>query len=80
MVVPYQLNFSQFAEYDSGEPGVNVKASLKLDQEPINFSAKINTGSTNCIFMRELGEQLGLKNRRRFAEMDWHGNEPIFDI
>ncbi len=59
--MPYQLNFSQFAEYDSGEPGVNVKASLKLDQKPIDFSTKIDTGSTNCIFMRELGEQLGLK-------------------
>ncbi len=59
--MPHQLNFSQVAEYDSGEPGINVKASLRLDQEPIDFAAKIDTGSTNCIFTREIGEQLGLK-------------------
>lgn len=59
--MPYQLNFSQFAEYDSGEPGINVNASLRLDQEPIDVLAKVDTGSTNCIFTREIGEQLGLK-------------------
>ena len=57
----FQLNFSQFAEYDSGELGINVKVSLRLDQEPIDFLAKIDTGSTNCIFTRKIGEQLGLK-------------------
>lgn len=41
--MPHQLNFSQVAEYDSGEPGINVKASLRLDQEPIDFAAKIDT-------------------------------------
>ena len=57
----YRLNFSQVAEYDSGESGINVKASLRLDQQPLDFSAKIDTGSTNCIFTREIGEQLGLR-------------------
>lgn len=57
----YQLSFSQVAEYDSGESGINVKASLRLDQQTLDFSAKIDTGSTNCIFTREIGEQLGLK-------------------
>jgi hypothetical protein len=57
----YQLSFSQVADYDSGELGVTVKASLKLEQEVIEFSAKIDTGSTNCIFTRKIGEQLGLK-------------------
>lgn len=59
--MPYQLNFSRVAEYDSGEPGINVRVSLRLDQKPIDFAAKIDTGSTNCIFTREIGEQLGLK-------------------
>lgn len=59
--MPYQLNFSQVAEYDSGESGINVKASLRLDQEPIDFAAKVDTGSTNCIFTRKIGERLGLK-------------------
>lgn len=59
--MPYQLNFSQFAEYDSGESGITVKASLGVDRESIDFSAKVDTGSTNCIFTRKIGEQLGLK-------------------
>ncbi len=57
----HQLTFSQFAEYDAGQTGISVAASLKLNQEPVKFQAKIDTGSTNCIFERKIGEQLGLK-------------------
>ncbi len=59
--MPFQLNFSKVAEYDSGEPGITVKGSLRLDKQPIDFSAKIDTGSTNCIFTKEIGMRLGLK-------------------
>ncbi len=57
----FQLDFSQSAEYDAGQPGITVQAFLKLGDEPVNIEAKIDTGSTNCIFTRQVGEQLGLK-------------------
>ena len=57
----HQLTFEKLAEYDAGKLGITVEASLKLNQESVIFEAKIDTGSTNCIFERQIGEQLGLK-------------------
>lgn len=59
--MPHQLNFSRLAEYDAGQRGITIEASLKLDKEPLIVEAKIDTGSTNCIFTKEIGEKLGLK-------------------
>lgn len=59
--MPHQLNFSQLALYDAGRTGITIKASLKLDKEPIIIEAKIDTGSTNCIFTRQIGEKLDLR-------------------
>lgn len=56
----HQLTFEKFADYDAGKLGITVEAFLKLNKEPILFEAKIDTGSTNCIFERRIGEQLGL--------------------
>ncbi len=36
-------------------------ASIKLNKELVTFQAKIDTGATNCIFERRIGEQLGLE-------------------
>ena len=56
----HQLSFEKLAEYDAGKLGITVEASLRLNQELVIFEAKIDTGSTNCIFERRVGEQLGL--------------------
>ena len=39
--MPHQLKFSQVVDYESGESGVTVAASIRLDKEPIEFS-KLN--------------------------------------
>jgi predicted aspartyl protease len=57
----HQIDFSQLAEYDAGQTGISIEASIQLNDEPINFLAKIDTGSTNCIFTRQAGEKIGLK-------------------
>ena len=54
------LTFSQLIEYDAGLPGITVPAALKLVGKEVAFEAKIDTGSTHCIFERHLGEKLGL--------------------
>jgi hypothetical protein len=58
--MPYQLTFAQMTEYDTAQPGVTITASLRLGKGEVTFDAKIDTGSTNCVFSRNLGEKLGL--------------------
>lgn len=57
----YNLEFSQLIEYDAGEPGITVPVRLWLTDDAVETTAKVDTGSTNCIFARALGEQLGLR-------------------
>ena len=56
----HQLTFEKLSEYDAGKIGITVESSLRLNQESVIFEAKIDTGSTNCVFERRVGEQLGL--------------------
>lgn len=56
----HHLTFTQVAEYDAGLPGVAIAATLKLAKKLITFEARIDTGSTNCIFTRQIGEEIGL--------------------
>lgn len=56
----FTLNFSRFVEYDAGQPGVSLEIKLSLVNSSVTFPAKIDTGSTDCIFARKYGEQLGL--------------------
>lgn len=58
--MPFSLDFKDVVEYDVGQPGITVQISLKLDRQSIPVEAKLDTGSTDCIFSRSIGEQLGL--------------------
>ena len=44
----------------AGQPGINLEVTLALAKEAVNLSAKLDTGSTDCVFARQAGEQLGL--------------------
>ena len=57
----YALRFEKLKEYDSGEAGISVSVSIKLNSKKVSFNAKIDTGATFCIFEREVGEQLGIE-------------------
>ena len=57
----HQLNFEKLASYDAGESGITVNTTLKLADKSVSFPAKIDTGSTFCIFERKYGEELDLK-------------------
>ncbi len=47
--------------YDPGQPGVSVDASLSLNGDHVICEAKIDTGSTFSLFSRKIGEDLGLQ-------------------
>lgn len=57
----YQLNFEKQILYDVGEAGISVDVQIIYSDLNVSFEAKIDTGSTACIFERNYGERLGLK-------------------
>lgn len=57
----HNLPFQRLFEYDLTKPGISVPIKLKLVGKSVESQAKIDTGSTNCIFARHLGKKLGLK-------------------
>lgn len=56
----WNLSFSTLAEYDPGQPGINVPVILRLAERETQCLAKIDTGSSDCIFRQFQGELLGL--------------------
>jgi len=58
--VSYQLSFTQLVNYNAGQPSITVPVTLSVSQTRVDCNAKIDTGSSNCIFARNLGEELGL--------------------
>jgi len=50
----HSLTFETLHHYDAGQPGITVPIVLSL------LWAKLDSGSTYCIFEREVGEALGL--------------------
>ncbi len=57
----HQLDFEKLAHYDTGKSGISLEVNLKLVGKTVPVSTKIDTGSTNCVFAREIGEKLGLE-------------------
>ena len=62
--MPWTLSFSTLIEYDSGQPGISVPIILRLAEREAPCLAKIDTGSSDCIFRRFQGELLDLDIER----------------
>jgi hypothetical protein len=56
----YSLEFAQLLRYDPGDVGVTLAADLAHGSTIVPLTAKIDTGSTYCVFERAHGEALGL--------------------
>lgn len=56
----YQLSFTELVNYDAGQPSITIPITLTVGQTRVNCNAKVDTGSSNCIFARNVGEELGL--------------------
>lgn len=55
------LTFETLSEYDPAAAGITVPIVLSLGPTRLDLWAKLDTGSTYCVFEREVGEGLGLK-------------------
>jgi len=56
----YQLSFAILHNYDSRKIGITVPVWLKSGAKAVNIEAKLDTGSSLCVFRHGIGELLGL--------------------
>ncbi len=56
----HTLDFSHLIEYDAGLPGISLDVKISVGSDSAEFTAKVDTGATDCIFSRKYGEQIGL--------------------
>ena len=57
----YEIDFSILYEYDTLKTGITLPVKLGYNSLTIDFEAKLDTGSSHCIFERRYGENLGLE-------------------
>jgi predicted aspartyl protease len=55
----WELSFDQLHCYDAGKPGITVPITLQSGMVEIDLDAKLDTGSSDCVFQRAYGETLG---------------------
>ena len=56
----HELSFSELIEYDPSQPSITIPITLSVSHTRVNCDARVDTGSSNCIFARGVGEELGL--------------------
>lgn len=54
------VNYARTFLYEAGQAGINLPVEIRLSDGTAAFTAKIDTGSTNCIFARKYGEEIGI--------------------
>lgn len=57
----FDLSFEKLINYDTSKVGISLEVELRLDYLSTKFEAKVDTGSTFCIFARKFGEDLGIE-------------------
>jgi predicted aspartyl protease len=58
-IMSEKLSFSQTHNYDTTKKGITVPVLLRTGADSLQLSAKLDTGSSFCIFERKHGERLG---------------------
>ncbi len=54
------LEFDSLVQYDQGLDGITIETTIGFADTTVTFPAKIDTGSSVCVFERSHGESLGL--------------------
>jgi len=57
----YAIEFSTAYHYDTLKTGITLPVTLGYNSRTVDFEAKLDTGSSHCIFERRFGENLGLE-------------------
>lgn len=69
----FVLKFEKLAFYDAGQVGISIDVRLELGGRSSEFTAKLDTGATACVFNRAYGEEIGIEietgEAQRFSTM-----------
>ena len=57
----YAIEFSTVHNYDTLKTGITLPVTLGYNLRTVDFEAKLDTGSSHCIFERSFGENLGFE-------------------
>lgn len=57
----FDLSFEKLVSYDTRKVGISLEVELWLGDLSTSLEAKVDTGSTFCVFARRFGEELGLE-------------------
>ena len=58
--MPHTITFDVLHEYEVGAPGITVPVTLDSGLLSRTVEAKLDSGSSHCIFRRGIGEAIGL--------------------
>ena len=58
--MPHDLSFSVLHDYGTSGEGIVVPVILSVGEEAIGLTARVDTGSTFCVFQRGYAEALGI--------------------
>jgi hypothetical protein len=58
--LPYPLEFQVSHHYEDVPSGIPLPVVLRVGNQEVEWTAKLDTGAQYCVFARECGEQLGL--------------------
>ena len=56
----YRLSFTELVNNDAGQPSITRGITLSVSHTRVHCNAKLDTGSSHCIFARHIGEELGI--------------------
>lgn len=56
----HKLEFEKLINYDAGLDGISLNVEIRLGENSTDFVAKMDTGSSFCVFERRHGEAIGL--------------------
>lgn len=57
----HHLSFDRMVNYDSGHSGISFAVELRMGKFGLSVPAKVDTGSTHCLFMETVGRELGIE-------------------
>ncbi|CAN5392824.1 hypothetical protein BH10ACI3_BH10ACI3_28140 [soil metagenome] len=57
----FELQFDILRYYDSGESGITIPVVIELKTRSIQIPAKVDTGSSFCIFGRTVAQELEIE-------------------
>lgn len=58
--MPQTITFQSEYRYDTTKPGIEITVQLGFGKETVDAEAKLDTGSSFCVFERALAESLGI--------------------